>query len=104
MLMDSAWRKCNFVSYFAFILDRDLLPTKTCFGVTEIGTPVHEESPLYEYTVFPQIIGGGDFFFAQKGGNYSREGNYLQGRLFQILLTGSRALNLLSYYPIKSKK
>ena len=46
MLMDSAWWMCNFVSYFVFILDRDLLPTKTCFGVTEIGTPVHEESPL----------------------------------------------------------
>ena len=68
MLMDSAWRKCNFVSYFAFILDRNLLPTKTCFWVTEIGTPVHEESPLYEYTVFPQIIAGGNFFFRTKRG------------------------------------
>ena len=48
MLMDSAWQMCNFVSYDVFILDCDLLPTKTCFWVTEIGTPVHEESPLYE--------------------------------------------------------
>ena len=48
MLMDSAWQMCNFVSYVVFILDCDLLPTKTCFWVTEIGTPVHEESPLYE--------------------------------------------------------
>ena len=72
MLMDSGWRMCNFVSYFVFILDHDLLPTKTCFWVTEIGTPVHKESPLYEYTVFPQIMAGGGgaiFFFAQKGGN-----------------------------------
>ena len=79
MLMDSAWQMSNFVSYVVFILDRDLLPTKTCFWVTEIGTPVHEESPLYEYTVFPQRIAVGDFFFASKGDNYSREGNYSQG-------------------------
>ena len=82
MLMDSAWRKCNFVSYVVFILDRDLLPKKTCFWVTEIGTPVQEESPLYECTVFPQIIAVDDFFFfAQKEGNYSREGNYSQGTI-----------------------
>ena len=83
MLMDSAWQMCNFLSYFVFILDHDLLPTKTCFWVTEIGTPVHEESPLNEYTVFPQIIAMGNFFFffAQKGGNYSREGNYSQGAI-----------------------
>ena len=68
MLMDSAWRMYNFLSYFVFILDCDLLPTKTCFWVTEIGTPVHEESPLYEYTVFPQIIAWGDFFFRTKRG------------------------------------
>lgn len=81
MLMDSAWQMCNFVSYVVFILDRDLLPTKTCFWVTEIGTPVHEESPLYEYTVFHQRIAVGDFFFAPKGDNYSREGNYSQGAI-----------------------
>ena len=68
MLMDSAWQMSNFVSYVVFILDRDLLPTKTCFWVTEIGTPVHEESPLYEYTVFPQRITVGNFFFRTKRG------------------------------------
>lgn len=68
MLMDSAWQMSNFVSYVVFILDRDLLPTKTCFWVTEIGTPVHEESPLYEYTVFPQRITVGNFFFHIKRG------------------------------------
>lgn len=81
MLMDSVWQMSYFVSYVVFILDRDLLPTKTCFWVTEIGTPVHEESPLYEYTVFPQRIAVGDFFFAPKGDNYSREGNYSQGAI-----------------------
>ena len=102
MLMDSAWWMCNFVSYFVFILDHDLLPTKTCFWVTEIGTPVHEESPLYEYTVFPQIIAVGDFFFLLKKRAIIRGKAIIRrGRLFQILLTGSHALNLLSYYPIK---
>ena len=34
-----------------------------------------------------------------------REKTIIRGRrLFQILLTGSRALNILFYYPIKSKK
>ena len=68
MLMDSVWQMSYFVSYVVFILDRDLLPTKTCFWVTEIGTPVHEESPLYEYTVFPQRIAVGYFFFHTKRG------------------------------------
>ena len=75
MLMDSAWRKCNFVSYVVFILDRDLLPKKTCFWVTEIGTPVHEESSLYECTVFPQIIALGDFFFFR-----TKRGQLFEGR------------------------
>ena len=101
MLMDSVWQMCNFVSYVVFILDHDLLPTKTCFWVTEIGTPVHEESPLYEYTVFPQIIAVGESFFFFR----TKRGQLFEGRqLFQILLTGSHTLNLLSYYPIKSKK
>ena len=49
-------------------------------------------------TVFPRIIAGGDdYFFPQKGVDY------LRGRLFQILLTGGRALNILFYYSIKPK-
>ena len=45
-------------------------------------------------TIFPRILAGGSFpsFFAQKG-----------GRLIEILLSGSRALNILLYYPIKPK-
>ena len=102
MLMDSAWQMSNFVSYVVFILDRDLKPTKTCFWVTEIGTPVHEESPLYECTVFPQRIAVGDFFFSHQKGTIIRGKVIIhRGRLFQILLTGSHALNLLSYHPIK---
>ena len=57
-------------------------------------------------TVFPRIIAGGDyfFFFAQKGGDYSGDEAIIKGRrLFQILLTGSRTLNILLYFPIKSK-
>ena len=76
MLMDSAWQMCNFLSYFVFILDHDLLPTKTCFWVTEIGTPVHEESPLNEYTVFPQIIAMGNFFFFFR----TKRGQLFEGR------------------------
>ena len=49
-------------------------------------------------TVFPRIIAGGDdYFFAHKGVDY------LRGRLFQILLTGGCALNILFYYFIKPK-
>ena len=81
MLMDSVWQMSYFVSYVVFILDRDLLPTKTCFWVTEIGTPVHEESPLYEYTVFHQRIAVGDFFFRTKRGQLFEEGNYSQGAI-----------------------
>ena len=45
-------------------------------------------------TVFPRIIAGGDnSFFASKGA-------IIRGkRLFQILLTGSRHLNIVFYYP-----
>ena len=56
-------------------------------------------------TVFPRIIaGGGYFFFAQKGGDYSRDEAIIKRRrLSQILLTGSRTLNILFYFLIKSK-
>ena len=44
-------------------------------------------------TVFPRIIAGGhDYFFPTK-----------RSRLFQISLTGGRALNILFYYSIKPK-
>ena len=42
-------------------------------------------------------------FFAQKGGNYSREGDYLREPIISILLTGSRVLNILFYFSINSK-
>ena len=42
-------------------------------------------------------------FFAHKGGDYSREGDHLRERLFQILLTGSRALNILFITPLNKK-
>ena len=42
-------------------------------------------------------------FFAQKGGNYSKEGDYLREPIISILLTGSRVLNILFYFCIKSK-
>ena len=44
-------------------------------------------------TVFPRIIAGGNYFFFRTK----------RGRLFKILLTGSRALNIMLYFPIKSK-
>ena len=54
-------------------------------------------------TVFPRIIAGGDYFFFR-----IKRGQLFQGRrllvlLFQILLTGSRTLNVLFYYPNKYK-
>ena len=49
-------------------------------------------------TVFPRIIGRTVYYFFQQKGV-----DYLSGRLFQILLTGGRALNILFYYSIKPK-
>ena len=50
-------------------------------------------------TVFPRIIAGGDYFFVS-----SKKGAIIwRRRLFKILLIGSRALNILLYFPIKSK-
>ena len=41
-------------------------------------------------TVFPRIIAGGDYFF------FASKGAIIRGkRLFQILLTGSRDLNIV---------
>ena len=48
----------------------------------------------------------GDYFFfrTKNGGHYSRDEAIIKGRrLFQILLTENRALNILFYFPIKSK-
>ena len=66
---------CNFVSYFVFILDCDLLHSKTCFGVTEIGTPVSEESPLYEYAVFSKNNSQDDYYCFR-----TKRGRLLEGR------------------------
>ena len=63
--------------------------------------------PTFSYTVFPRVITGGDYWlFASKESDYSLEGNniILRRWLFQIFLTGSSALNILLYFPIKSKK
>ena len=48
----------------------------------------------FDLTVFPQIIAGGDYFF------FSHEkGAIIRGRrLFQILLTGTRAQNKKNHY------
>ena len=49
-------------------------------------------------TVFPRIIAGAIIsFLYKKGAIIGRR------RLFKILLTGSRALNIMVYFPIKSK-
>ena len=49
-------------------------------------------------TVFPRIIAEGDYFLSHP--NWT----IIRGRwLFQMLLTGIRALNILFYYPITSK-
>ena len=46
----------------------------------------------------------GDYFFfrTKNKGDYSRDEAIIKGRwLFQTLLTGSRTLNILFYFPIK---
>ena len=57
------------------------------------------DTALKQSSVFPRVIsGGGYYFFSHK------KGAFIRGRrLFQILLTGSHALNILCYYSIKSK-
>ena len=50
-------------------------------------------------TVFPRIIAGGRLFLF----SYKKGAIIGRRRLFKILLTGSRALNILLYSPIKSK-
>ena len=52
-------------------------------------------------TVIPRIIAGGDYYFLLLSTKRSRlfEG----ARLFQILLTGGRALNILFYYSIQTE-
>ena len=47
-------------------------------------------------TVFPRIIAGSDDYFFP-----TKSSRLFEGGLFQILLTGGRALNILFYYFIK---
>ena len=65
--------------------------------LTEVNTMkvyTRTESPC----VFPRIIARGDYFFFRfKRGRLFEGGDYFK------LLTGSRALNILFYYLIKSK-
>ena len=57
----------------------------------------HKYKTLQTFTVFPRIIAGGDYcFFRTKRGQL-----FKRRRLFQILLTGSRVLNILFHFPIK---
>ena len=66
------------------------------------GVPdTKDEQPaaIHQYCISLNNI----YFFAQKGGNYSREGDYLREPIISILLTGSRVLNILFYFSIKSK-
>ena len=50
-------------------------------------------------TVFPQVTAGANLFLFSP-----QKGFIIRGRqLFQILLTGSRTLNIWFYYPIKQK-
>ena len=52
-------------------------------------------------TVFPRIIAGGDYFFFR-----TKRGRLFEGRrLFQILLTGSRAQKVFCFIiPLNKKK
>ena len=59
----------------------------------------------YKSTVFLLIIAGGAYFFfsIKRGRLFEGKRLFEEGDYFQILLTGSRALNILFCYPIKSK-
>ena len=57
-----------------------------------------------KYRIFFNNSQGRLFLFQHQKGAIIRGKAIIRGRrLFQILLTGSRALNILLYYPIKSK-
>ena len=45
------------------------------------------EAALKQHAAFPRIIAGGDyfFFFAQKGDDYSREGDYFKYYLLEVV-------------------
>ena len=66
-------------------------------GVSD--TKDEQPAAIHQYCISLNNIS----FFAQKGGNYSREGDYLREPIISILLTGSRVLNILFYFSIKSK-
>ena len=56
------------------------------------------------HIVFPRIIALGVYlFFASKGAIIRGKAIIRERRLFQILLTGSRVLKILFYYPLKWK-
>ena len=49
---------------------------------------------FFYYKLFPRIIAGGDNL---------RQGDYSREAIISKIATGSRALNIVFYYPIKSK-
>ena len=64
-----------------------------------LPTGLVQHAKLFKkYRISSNNSGGRLFLFLHK------KGVIIRGRrLFQILLTGSRALNILFYFPIKSK-
>ena len=92
MINNSKWQKTLLSKVSAFIF--------ACLMLSKYGFENLFRSVYYLwYTVFPWIIAGGNYFlFPHQKGAIIR-----WSRLFQILLTGSRALNILFYYPIKQK-
>ena len=66
-----------------------IFPTPGRYLQTAALKPLFTE--IEKNTVFPRIIAGGDYLFFRTKRKRLFEGR----RLFQILLTGSRALNIL---------
>ena len=58
---------------------------------------------LQTFTVFPRMIAGGDYIFfrSKRGRSFEERRLFEGGNYFKFLLTGSRVLNILFYFPIK---
>ena len=65
---------------------------------------MHKWDEIFKYRSSSSNSQGALLFFPHKKGVIIRGKTFILGRqLFQIFLTGSRALNIFFYYPIKPK-
>ena len=75
-----------------------------CFETSGFDTNIHPKCFSHVYRISSNNSRARLFVFSHQKGAIIRGKAIIRGRrLFQILFTGSRALNILFYFPIKSK-